>query len=67
MGRVSGCQSLALLLGPPISGYILGNDPAKQFANYKYAIVLNGLLMVLATGFAIGARYFQTKKIWAVI
>jgi hypothetical protein len=54
-------------LGPPISGYILGNNPAKQMGNYKYAIIMNGLLMMLATGFAMGARYFQTRKIMAVV
>jgi len=35
--------------------------------NYKYAIIMNGLFMVLATGFAVGARYFQTRKVFAVI
>jgi hypothetical protein len=62
-----GCQSIALLLGPPISGYILGTNPAKQMGNYKYAIIMNGLLMVLATGFAVGARLYQSKKLWDVI
>ncbi|KAG7566842.1 hypothetical protein FFLO_01343 [Filobasidium floriforme] len=67
IGQLYGCQSLALLLGPPISGYILGNNPAKQMGNYKYAIIMNGLLMMLATGFAMGARYFQTRKIIVVV
>lgn len=35
--------------------------------NYKYAIIMNGLLMVLATGFAVGARLYQSKKLWDVI
>jgi MFS family permease len=57
----TGMQSIAMLLGPPVAGYIVGNNPVTQLRNYKHAIILNGSLLILATGFAIAAKLLQNK------
>lgn len=62
LGQMFAFQSVSFLIGPPISGYILGTDPARQMDNFKWAIIFNGGLLVIATVFAIVARMIQSRK-----
>ena len=60
-------QSLAQLIGPPISGSLIGGgDSASQLANYSHLLAFGGLCLVIATIFTVLARYKLEKRLFAV-
>ncbi|KAI5451485.1 U4/U6-U5 snRNP complex subunit dib1 [Naganishia albida] len=69
IGQQFGFQALAVLIGPPISGYILGTSgsAAQQMARFPYAIALNGSVIMIGACCALIARYMQSKKLVAKI
>lgn len=64
-----GFQALAVLIGPPISGYILGTSgsAAQQMARFPYAILLDGIVIMIGAGCAAWARFMQSKTLVAKI
>ncbi|GHJ87898.1 hypothetical protein NliqN6_4300 [Naganishia liquefaciens] len=69
IGQQFGFQALAVLIGPPISGYILGTSgsAAEQMARFPYAIMLDGIVIMIGAGCAAWARLMQSRTLVAKI
>ncbi len=66
-GQLFGFSAIPLLIGPPISGAILGTDPSKLLQRFEYATILNGLMMVLAAVALIIGRCLQDKRLFVKV
>lgn len=66
---MTGFQAIAVLIGPPISGYILGTSGSvsRQLSRLPFAIGLNGSVIMIGAGCALWARYLQSRALKAKI
>lgn len=61
-------QSIAQLVGPPIAGALFGaGTREEQLHNFPRLIILGSMMLTVATGVTIVARFKLEKRIWAVI
>lgn len=60
-------QAIPALIGPPLSGLVLGQAAATQFARFPYAIALNGSVMAIAGLTIGGARLTLSRKLLAKV
>ncbi|KAJ9121507.1 hypothetical protein QFC22_002124 [Naganishia vaughanmartiniae] len=69
IGQQFGFQAIAVLIGPPISGYILGTSGsvARQLSRLPFAIGLNGTVIMIGAGCALWARCLQDRTLKAKI
>jgi hypothetical protein len=65
--EVTGFQASALLIGPPISGVILGQDSTQLLSKFKYGIILNGIMLLLGAAFGIGGKLYQDKRLFGKV